>query len=83
MDNNYDDAFYDDYFDHFYEGDDDEDDFDEDDSDGYNAGDYILIAKTGPRCKDCGCLLDEDDDFMLEPYPHLTCPRCGEWYPLF
>lgn len=56
---------------------DDEDDREEDDEDDF------IIEDTRPRCKDCGYPLDEDNDFYLEPYPHLTCPRCGEWYPLF
>lgn len=64
---------------------DDYDDYDEDDfirEEDYEDDDFV-IEDTRPRCKDCGCPLDEDNDFYLEPYPHLTCPRCGEWYPLF
>ncbi len=69
---------FDDYDDvYIYLGDeDDREDYDDDDDD-------FDIEDTCPRCKDCGCPLDEDNDFYLEPYPHLTCPRCGEWYPLF
>ena len=33
---------------------------------------------------DCGNIwLFEDYEFELAPWPHVTCPHCGTWIPLF
>jgi len=33
---------------------------------------------------DCGHMwLFEDYEYELQPWPHVTCPTCGAWIPLF
>ena len=33
---------------------------------------------------DCGDIwLFEEHEFELKPWPHVTCPNCGAWIPLF
>ena len=27
--------------------------------------------------------LFDDGEVCLEPWPHVECPACGEWIPLF
>lgn len=33
---------------------------------------------------DCGRAWEfEDYEYELQPWPHVTCPTCGAWIPLF
>jgi len=27
--------------------------------------------------------LFDESEIILEPWPHVECPKCGEWIPLF
>ena len=27
--------------------------------------------------------LFDEEEIWLEPWPHVECPACGEWIPLF
>ena len=36
------------------------------------------------KCDSCGdTWIFEDYEVELMPWPHLTCPHCGHWIPLF
>ena len=39
------------------------------------------------ECEVCGTPYEIEDyndpDIILEPYPHIECPVCGEWISLF
>ena len=36
------------------------------------------------QCENCGSRWEvEDGDVILMPWPHIECPDCGEWIPLF
>ena len=36
------------------------------------------------ECEGCGRQwLFEECEVILSPYPHVECPVCGEWIPLF
>lgn len=38
-------------------------------------------------CKICGTEVTvegfDDPDIILMPYPHIECPCCGNWLPMF
>lgn len=42
--------------------------------------------KYSKECGHCGTLwlIDiSEDPVIMEPYPHVNCPKCGNWIPLF
>lgn len=37
-------------------------------------------------CESCGTVweIDEaEDEVIMMPWPHIRCPKCGHWIPLF
>ena len=44
--------------------------------------DYAMIKKC--ECCEATIGIEEDDpDIILEPFPHIECPSCGEIIPVF
>lgn len=45
----------------------------------------MAVTVIGEReCPRCAHTSEYDDsDVILMPWPHVVCPLCGEWIPLF
>ena len=45
---------------------------------------YPDTQETLVECDNCGRrYIIEDYEIVLEPFPHITCPECGEWISVF